>query len=100
MDALLWWRGGTRSKAECLDDAFLKRSLNDRYWRLSLLVSATADHLVSNPFGLGSSGMEAVELVPTLVVVGDHDILHDRTANYTARLRVMGNPVEVRGFEG
>lgn len=90
----------TRSEAECPDDAFLNRPLNDRYWRLSLPAGATADHPVSNPFGKGSPGLEAVELAPTLVVVGGRDILRDRAADYAARLRAMGKPVEVREFEG
>ncbi|CAN6203092.1 unnamed protein product [Urochloa humidicola] len=90
----------TRSEAECPDDAFLNRALNDRYWRLSLPEGATADHPVANPFGAGAPRLEAVELAPTLVVVGGRDILHDRAVDYAARLRAMGKPVEVRDFEG
>jgi acetyl esterase/lipase len=90
----------TRSEAECPDDAFLNRPLNDRYWRLSLPVGATADHPVSNPFGPDSPALEAVEFAPTLVVVGGRDILHDRAVDYAARLRAMGKAVEVKDFEG
>ena len=90
----------TRSEAECPDDAFLNRPLNDRYWRLSLPEGATADHPVANPFGPGAPALEAVEIAPTMVVVGGRDILHDRAVDYAARLKAMGKPVEVRDFEG
>ncbi|CAL5091303.1 unnamed protein product [Urochloa decumbens] len=90
----------TRSEAECPDDAFLNRDLNDRYWRLSLPEGATADHPVANPFGAGAPPLEGVDFAPTLVVVGGRDILHDRAVEYAARLRAMGKPVEVRDFEG
>jgi acetyl esterase/lipase len=90
----------TRSEAECPDDAFLNRPLNDRYWRLSLPEGATADHPVSNPFGPGAPPLEGVDIAPTLVVVGGRDILHDRAVDYAARLKAMGKPVEVRDFEG
>ncbi|KAM3366242.1 hypothetical protein ACQJBY_015608 [Aegilops geniculata] len=90
----------TRSEAECPDDAFLNRPLNDRYWRLSLPPGATVDHPASNPFGPDSPALEAVELAPTLVVVGGRDILRDRAVDYAARLRAMGKLVGVREFEG
>ena len=90
----------TRSEAECPDDAFLNRPLNDRYWRLSLPAGATADHPVSNPFGPDSPPLDAAELAPTLVVVGGRDILRDRAVAYAARLTAMGKPVAVREFEG
>uniref|UniRef100_A0A0A9GEA3 Alpha/beta hydrolase fold-3 domain-containing protein n=1 Tax=Arundo donax TaxID=35708 RepID=A0A0A9GEA3_ARUDO len=90
----------TRSEAECPDEAFLNRPLNDRYWRLSLPEGATADHPVANPFGPGAPALDAVELAPTLVVVGGRDILRDRAVDYAARLKAAGKPVEVREFEG
>ncbi|PUZ68487.1 hypothetical protein GQ55_2G032800 [Panicum hallii var. hallii] len=90
----------TRSEAECPDDAFLNRPLNDRYWRLSLPEGSTADHPVANPFGPGAPALEGVEIAPTVVVVGGRDILHDRAVDYAARLKAMGKPVEVRDFEG
>ncbi|CAD6221067.1 unnamed protein product [Miscanthus lutarioriparius] len=90
----------TRSEAECPDDAFLNRPLNDRYWRLSLPEGATADHPVSNPFGPGAPALDAVEFAPTMVVVGGRDILHDRAVDYAARLKAAGKPVEVRDFDG
>ncbi|KAJ1287842.1 hypothetical protein BS78_02G042000 [Paspalum vaginatum] len=90
----------TRSEAECPDDAFLNRALNDRYWRLSLPEGATPDHPVANPFGPGAPDLGAVEFAPTMVVVGGSDILHDRAVDYAARLKAAGKPVEVRDFEG
>ncbi|GJN24586.1 hypothetical protein PR202_gb12336 [Eleusine coracana subsp. coracana] len=94
----------TRSEAECPDDAFLNRPLNDRYWRLSLPVGATRDHPVANPFGPGALPLDddddGVEFAPTMVVVGGKDILRDRAVDYAARLKAMGKPVEVREFEG
>lgn len=90
----------TRSEAECPDDAFLNRPLNDRYWRLSLPEGATADHPVANPFGPGAPPLDAVEFAPTMVVVGGRDILRDRAVDYAARLKAAGKPVEVREFDG
>ncbi|WVZ61986.1 hypothetical protein U9M48_011788 [Paspalum notatum var. saurae] len=90
----------TRSEAECPDDAFLNRALNDRYWRLSLPEGATPDHPVANPFGPGAPDLGGVEFAPTMVVVGGSDILHDRAVDYAARLKAAGKPVEVRDFEG
>ncbi|KAL6647013.1 hypothetical protein ACP70R_014450 [Stipagrostis hirtigluma subsp. patula] len=90
----------TRSEAECPDEAFLNRPLNDRYWRLSLPEGATADHPVANPFGPGAPALDDVELAPTMVVVGGRDILRDRAVDYAARLKAAGKPVEVREFEG
>ena len=85
----------TRSEAECPDDAFLNRPLNDRYWRLSLPEGATADHPVAAP------ALDAVEFAPTgRVVVGGRDILHDRAVDYAKRLKAAGKPVEVRDFDG
>nr|CAB3455751.1 unnamed protein product [Digitaria exilis] len=90
----------TPSEAECPDEAFLNRDLNDRYWRLSLPEGATADHPVANPFGAGAPELEEVEFAPTMVVVGGRDLLHDRAVDYAKRLKAMGKPVEVRDFEG
>lgn len=92
----------TRSEAECPAEAFLNRELNDRYWRLSLpeREGLGRDHPVANPFGPRSAGLEAVGLAPMLVVVGGRDLLRDRAAEYAARLKGWGKPVEVKEFEG
>ncbi|RZS16038.1 hypothetical protein BHM03_00047983 [Ensete ventricosum] len=90
----------TRSEAECPDDAFLNRELNDRYWRLSIPAGATLDHPLVNPFGPESPDLEAAEVDPMLVVVGGRDLLRDRAAEYAARLRGWGKPVELAEFEG
>jgi acetyl esterase/lipase len=90
----------TRSEAECPDDAFLNRPLNDRYWRLSLPEGATPDHPAANPFGPGAPELGSVQFAPTLVVVGGRDILRDRAVDYAARLKAAGKPVELREFQG
>jgi acetyl esterase/lipase len=53
-----------------------------------------------NPFGPNSSGLEQVEFEPTLVVVGEHDLLRDRSVDYATKLKQMGKPVEVAQFKG
>lgn len=90
----------TRSEAECPDDAFLNRELNDRYWRLSIPSEATLDHPLVNPLGPESADLEAAEVDPILVVVGGRDLLRDRAAEYAVRLRGWGKPVELAEFEG
>ncbi|CAL9193786.1 unnamed protein product [Musa hybrid cultivar] len=87
-------------RALCPDDAFLNRELNDRYWRLSIPSGATLDHPLVNPLGPESADLEAAEVDPILVVVGGRDLLRDRAAEYAARLRGWGKPVELAEFEG
>lgn len=74
--------------------------LCNRYWRLSLPLGANSDHPLVNPFGPNSPGLEPVEFEPTLVVVGEHDLLRDRSVDYATRLKQMGKPVEVVEFKG
>ncbi|KAG6469318.1 probable carboxylesterase 15 [Zingiber officinale] len=90
----------TRSEAECPDDAFLNRDLNDRYWRLSIPAGATLDHPLVNPLGPESLDLEAAELLPMLVVVGERDLLRDRAAEYAATLKGWKKPVELAEFAG
>lgn len=73
--------------------------LCNRYWRLSLPLGANFDHPVANPFGPDSPGLEPVEFEPTLVVVGECDLLTDRSVDYARRLKQMGKPVEVAKFK-
>ncbi|XP_072951504.1 strigolactones hydrolase CXE15 [Typha angustifolia] len=90
----------TRSEAECPKEAFLNLELNDRYWRLSIPRGATFDHPIANPFGPESADLEAVELEPMLVVVGERDLLRDRAVQYAERLKGMRKPVELAEFGG
>ncbi|KAJ4744739.1 alpha/beta-Hydrolases superfamily protein [Rhynchospora pubera] len=90
----------TRSEAQCPKEAFLNLELNDRYWRLSLPIGANFDHPSANPFGPDSPPLEPVEFAPTLVVVGECDLLTDRSVDYANRLKQMGKPVEVAEFKG
>uniref|UniRef100_A0A0D9WVT3 Alpha/beta hydrolase fold-3 domain-containing protein n=1 Tax=Leersia perrieri TaxID=77586 RepID=A0A0D9WVT3_9ORYZ len=91
----------TPSEAACPDDAFLNLALNDRYWRLSLPVGATADHPYANPFAPENGDeIAAAEFAPTMVVVGGRDLLRDRAVDYAERMKAMGKPVEVVEFEG
>ncbi|KAL6893930.1 hypothetical protein ACP4OV_008028 [Aristida adscensionis] len=72
----------------------------DQAWRLALPPGATRDHALANPLAPGSPALGGVALPPTLVVAAAHDLLRDREADYVARLRAMGKPVELVEFEG
>ncbi|CAL4919457.1 unnamed protein product [Urochloa decumbens] len=73
---------------------------SDQFFRLSLPEGATMDHPAVNPFGPDSPALDAVAFPPTLVVGGEHDLLRDRIADYVARLKAMGKPVELVEFQG
>ncbi|KAG9445218.1 hypothetical protein H6P81_016558 [Aristolochia fimbriata] len=93
--------GGTvRTKSEEMSpkDAFFPLDLNDRFWRLSLPEGENTDHLISNPFGLGSPSLERVELDPILVVVGTADLLRDRAKEYALKLQGWGKRVQFAEF--
>lgn len=92
----------TKSEADCPKDAFLNLALTDQFWRLSLPVGADRDHPLVSPFGPegGAAGLEPVEFEPTLVVVGECDLLRDRGVEYCERLKEMGKPVELAEFGG
>ncbi|KAJ6847032.1 putative carboxylesterase 15 isoform X1 [Iris pallida] len=93
----------TKSEADCPKDTFLNLALTDQFWRLALPVGADRDHPLVNPFGAGEGGgasLEPVEFEPTLVVVGECDLLRDRGVEYCERLKELGKPVELAEFEG
>ncbi|CAL4944774.1 unnamed protein product [Urochloa decumbens] len=73
---------------------------SDQFFRLSLPEGATMDHPAANPFGPDSAALDAVAFPPTLVVGGELDLLRDRIADYVARLKAMGKPVELVEFQG
>ena len=54
----------------------------------------------ANPFGPESAPLDGVAFPPVLVVDAEQDVLSDRTADYVARLRAMGKPVELVVLEG
>lgn len=49
-----------------------------RYWRLSIPLGYTTDHLLVNPFGPNSPSLEFIDLDPILVLVGGNDLLWKR----------------------
>lgn len=81
-------------------DVLMSLALFDQMWRLALPAGATRDHPAANPFGPESAPLDGVAFPPVLVLVGEHDLLRDRTADYVARLKAMGKPVELVEFEG
>ncbi|KAJ3705322.1 hypothetical protein LUZ61_009027 [Rhynchospora tenuis] len=89
----------TRSEVECPKETFLNLELNDRYWRLSLPNGANFDHPLANPFGPDSPRLEPVEFESMLVVVGECDLLRDRSVDYAKRLKEFGKPVELAEFK-
>lgn len=90
----------TASEAGFPPGPFLTLPVSDQFCRLSLPAGATRDHPAVNPFGPDSPALHAVALPPTLVVAAEHDLLRDRQADYVARLKAMGKPVELVEFQG
>ena len=72
----------------------------DQMWRLALPDGATRDHPAANPFGPESAPLDDVRFPPVLVAKAGRDRMRDRVAEYVARLRAMGKPVELAEFEG
>ncbi|XBI48370.1 hypothetical protein VPH35_112134 [Triticum aestivum] len=81
-------------------DVLMSLALFDQMWRLALPVGATRDHPAANPFGPESASLDDVAFPPVLVLNAEHDLLRDRTADYVARLKAMGKPVELVEFDG
>lgn len=75
-------------------------ALLNRYWRLSIPIGDNTDHPLVNPFGPVSKSLEAIDLDPILVVVGENDLLKDRAEDYAMRLKNWGKDVEYVEFEG
>ncbi|XP_020170116.1 strigolactones hydrolase CXE15 [Aegilops tauschii subsp. strangulata] len=81
-------------------DVLMSLALFDQMWRLALPAGATRDHPAANPFGPESAPLDDVAFPPVLVLNAEHDLLRDRTADYVARLKAMGKPVELVEFDG
>lgn len=100
---MLWpYFGGeepTPSEAACPADQVMGPALFDQMWRLALPAGATKDHPFANPFAPGSVPLGAA-FPPVLVVDPDKDPLHDRVADYVARLKAAGKAVELVVFAG
>lgn len=90
----------TRSEAEGPREAFLNLELIDRYWRLSIPLGYTTDHLLVNPFGPISPSLQFIDLDPILVLVGGNDLLKDRLEDYAKKLKTWGKKIEYVEFEG
>lgn len=90
----------TASEAEFPPGPLLTLPDCDLVWRLALPPGSTRDHPFANPFGTDSPALDGVVLPPVLVVAAEHDLLRDRAADYVARLKAMGKPVELVEFEG
>jgi len=77
-------------------------ALFNQMWRLALPAGATKDHPAANPFAPGSVpfGDLGDTFPPVLVLDPDQDALHDRVADYVARLRAAGKAVEFVVFRG
>ncbi|XP_065867152.1 carboxylesterase 15 [Euphorbia lathyris] len=92
--------GGTvlsKSEAHGPKDAFLNWDLIDRFWRLSIPMGDTRDVAIVNP---ERESFEKVELDPMLVIMGENDLLKDRSKDYVKRLKDLGNNIEYVEFEG
>ena len=90
----------TASEAEFPPGPFLSLPAVDQAWRLVLPPGSTRDHPLANLFGADSPALDGVALPPMLLVAAAHDLLRDRAADYAARLKAMGKPVELVEFEG
>uniref|UniRef100_A0ACD6A8M7 Uncharacterized protein n=1 Tax=Avena sativa TaxID=4498 RepID=A0ACD6A8M7_AVESA len=75
----------------------------DTLWRLALPLGSSTknqDHPLANPFAPGSPALDGVPLPPMLVLSAERDKQRGATADYVARLKAMGKPVELLEFEG
>ncbi|XP_020179726.1 strigolactones hydrolase CXE15-like [Aegilops tauschii subsp. strangulata] len=74
----------------------------DQLWRLALPPESTRNrhHPLANPFAPGSPALDGLVLPPMLVVAAERDQLRGPTADYVARLKAMGKPLELVEFEG
>uniref|UniRef100_A0A0A9FYN3 Alpha/beta hydrolase fold-3 domain-containing protein n=1 Tax=Arundo donax TaxID=35708 RepID=A0A0A9FYN3_ARUDO len=103
---MLWpyFAGEERTPSEaasCEASDFMGTVLFDQMWRLALPAGTTRDHPAANPFGPGSVPLEELAAFPpALVVDPDQDVQHDRIADYVARLKAAGKPVELIVFAG
>ncbi|KAM3225232.1 hypothetical protein ACQJBY_058150 [Aegilops geniculata] len=64
-------------------DVLMSLALFDQMWRLALPAGATRDHPAANPFGPESAPLDDVPFPPVLVLNAEHDLLRDRTADYS-----------------
>ncbi|XP_062186476.1 carboxylesterase 15-like [Phragmites australis] len=102
---MLWpYFGGEErmpSEAACPANYVMGTALFDQMWRLALPAGATRDHPAANPFGPGSVPLDTVNAFPPVLIVDpEHDALHDRVADYVARLKAAGKPLELVVFAG
>ncbi|GLJ42894.1 hypothetical protein SUGI_0889110 [Cryptomeria japonica] len=62
---------------------------SDWFWRAFLPAGASRDHPAANLMGLNSSDISAVQVPPSLVVIGGMDNLRDRQLQYMEHLKKM-----------
>ncbi|CAL1372283.1 unnamed protein product [Linum trigynum] len=74
----------------------------DRFWRLSLPAGEDRDHPLANPFGAASccKKLEKVDMDPIMVIVGERELLRDRSHDYATKLAEMGKKVEYVEIKG
>lgn len=91
----------TQSEIKCPeDDGLVSVKLYDTFWRLSLPVGATKNHLFSNPcMFFESSGVRDVAFPPMLLVLGGKDCLRDRGLEYSDVMKRWGKKIEIVEFD-
>lgn len=78
----------------------LSLAASDTYWRLALPAGANRDHPWCNPLAKGSTEMEKLRVLPTLVCVSEMDILRDRNLEFSGELGRAGKKVEREVYGG
>ncbi|KNA19795.1 hypothetical protein SOVF_058210 [Spinacia oleracea] len=74
----------------------LTLSAADTYWRLSLPVGSSREHLWCNPL----ANLKRIELPATMVCVSDMDILMDRNKEFCSAMVKADNKVKMMVYKG
>ncbi|GLJ42896.1 hypothetical protein SUGI_0889130 [Cryptomeria japonica] len=76
-----------------------KLEYSDWFWRAFLPAGASRDHPAANVMGLSSPDILAVQVPPSLVVIGGMDNLRDQQLQYMEHLMKMTKEVELLFYE-
>ncbi|XP_002980705.2 probable carboxylesterase 18 [Selaginella moellendorffii] len=86
-----------RSPSEILlrNGPIINLEMTDWYWRAYLPDGEDRDHPICNVFGPRSMDITALSLPPSLVLVGEYDLLKDAQMSYAQGMAAAGKKVKV-----
>ncbi|KAL6909961.1 hypothetical protein ACP4OV_001219 [Aristida adscensionis] len=88
----------SRSQSELAvsaDSVFFSLEMLDKFNAMALPENAPKENPFTCPMGPLAPPLDSVALPPMLVVVGEHDLVHDTNLEYCDALRAAGKEVEV-----